>query len=34
MAHPILGARLLECANIILKIEGKTAMIFSDILII
>jgi uncharacterized protein (DUF1810 family) len=25
MAHPILGARLLECANIILKIEGKTA---------
>lgn len=25
MAHPILGARLLECSNIILKIEGKTA---------
>ena len=25
MAHPILGARLLECSNIILELEGKTA---------
>ena len=24
MDHPILGKRLLECCNIILKIEGKT----------
>jgi len=25
LAHPILGARLLECTNAILKIENKTA---------
>jgi uncharacterized protein (DUF1810 family) len=25
IAHPILSARLLECSNIILKIEGKSA---------
>lgn len=25
IAHPILGTRLLECSNIILKIENKTA---------
>jgi len=25
LAHPILGARLLECASIILEIENKTA---------
>ncbi len=31
LSHPVLGARLLECAEIILAIEGRTALeIFGD----